>query len=84
MPKQVICAAIAAIIAASLSLPLISMAQAHQRAEGAPINRHWAYDYSAPYWTQQSPNPRLRNPAAYHGYFMLPEFDPYYHGSNGG
>jgi hypothetical protein len=84
MPKQVICAAIVAITAASLALPLMSMAQAHQRAEGTLINRHWAYDYSAPYWTQRSPNPRVRNPAAYHGLFTLPEFDPYYHGSNGG
>ena len=85
MPKQVIwlCAARAAITAASLSLPLMSMAQAHQRAEGTLMDRHWAYNYSAPYWTPP-PNPGVRNPAAYHGYFTLPEFDPYYHGSNGG
>jgi hypothetical protein len=77
-------AAIAAITAGSLSLPLVSMAQAHYRAEGSLMNRHWAYGYSAPYRTQPPPNPTVRNPAAYHGHFTLPEFDPYYHGSNGG
>jgi hypothetical protein len=83
MRKQVdwLCAAMAAIVAVSLSLPLMSTAQAQQRAEGTLMNR---YNYSAPYWAQQPLNPRVRNPAAYHGHFALPEFDPYYHGSNGG
>jgi hypothetical protein len=86
MQKQVdwLCAAMAAIVAVSLSLPLMSMAQAQQRAEGTLMNRHWGYNYSAPYWAQQPLNPTVRNPAAYHGHFALPEFDPNYHGSNGG
>jgi hypothetical protein len=86
MQKQVIwlCAAIAAIAAGSLFLPLMSMVQAQQRAEGTLMNRHWGYNYSAPYWTQQPLNPTVRNPAAYHGHFALPEFDPNYHGSTGG
>jgi hypothetical protein len=81
MRKQVLwlCAATAAIAAGSLS-----MAQAHQWPQGTLMHRHWAYDYSVPYWTQQPPDPTVRNPAAYHGHFALPEFDPAYHGSNGG
>ena len=79
-----LCAAIAAIATASLSLPMMSIAQAHQRREETSINRHWGYNYSEPYWAQQPLNPTARNPAAYHGHFTLPEFDPQYHGSNGG
>ena len=86
MQKQVIwlCAAIAAIAAGALSPPLMSMAQAQQRAEGTLLNRHWGYNYSERRWVQRPLSPTTRNPAAYHGYFTLPEADPDYHGSNGG
>ena len=85
MRKQVIwlCAVTVAIAAGSLSLPLMSMAHAHQRAQVTLTNGHRAYNYSAPYWTRQPPS-LVRNPAAYHGHFTLPEFDRDYHGSNGG
>jgi hypothetical protein len=80
-----LCAAMAVIVAGALSPPMMSMAQAHERAEGALFNRDRGYNYSGPYWAQKPPpNRSARNPAAYHGYFTLPEFDPEYHGSNGG
>ena len=31
-----------------------------------------------------APNRAIRNESAWHGHFTLPEFDPQYHGSNGG
>ena len=79
-----LCAAVAVIVAGALYLPMMSMAQAHQGAKRALLNRQWGYAYSEPYWAQKPPSRSARNPAAYHGYFTLPEFDPEYHGSNGG
>ena len=86
MRKQVVWlgAAMAVILAGALSPPMLSIAQAHQSAERALLDRHWGYNYSEPYGAQNPPNRSARNPAAYHGYFTLPEFDPEYHGSNGG
>jgi hypothetical protein len=77
-------AAIAAIVAGSISLPMMSMVQAHQRSAATLINLHRAgYNYDHR-WSVREVNPPPRNPAAYHGHFTLPEFDPNYHGSNGG
>ena len=75
-------AAIAAIAAGSISLPMMSIAQALQRP--TLINLHRAgYDYDSR-WSERGGYRPPRNPAAYHGHFTLPEFDPNYHGSNGG
>jgi hypothetical protein len=85
MHKQVIwfCgAAIAAIVAGSMSLPVVSVAQAQPRAEAPFLSQHRAGYDDEHYWSE--PNRPTRNPAAYHGYFTSPEFDPQYHGSNGG
>jgi hypothetical protein len=74
--------AIAAIAAGSISLTMMSIAQAHQRP--TLINLHRAgYDYDHR-WSAREVYRPPRNPAAYHGHFTLPEFQPDYHGSNGG
>jgi len=87
MQKHVISlrgAAIAALAAGSISLPMVSAAQAHQPAGAMPINQQRAgYDY-VHRWSERGDSRPTRNPAAYHGHFTLPEFDPDYHGSNGG
>jgi hypothetical protein len=77
-------AAIAALAAGSISLPMMSIAQAQQRPEATPVKLHRAgynYDYR---WSEREVYHPPRNPAAYHGHFALPEFTPDYHGSNGG
>jgi hypothetical protein len=77
-------AAIAAIAAGSISLPMMSIAQAQQRPETKLLNLHRAgynYDHG---WSEREVYRPPRNPAAYHGHFTLPEFDSDYHGSNGG
>jgi hypothetical protein len=77
-------AAIAAIAIGSISLPMMSVAQAHQASEVMLINQQRAgYDYEHR-WSERELRRPTRNPAAYHGHFTLPEFDPEYHGSNGG
>jgi hypothetical protein len=75
-------AAIAAIAAGSISLPMMSIAQAHQRPTLIKVHRN-GYDYDLR-WSEREVYHPPRNPAAYHGHFTLPEFDPDYHGSNGG
>jgi hypothetical protein len=87
MQKHVIClrgAAIATIAAGLISLPMMSVGRAHQRPEAMPIDQHWAgYAYEH-HWSERELSRPARNPAAYHGHFALPEFQPEYHGSNGG
>jgi len=86
MQEQVIClrgAAMAAIAAGLISLPMMSVAPA-QQCRPTQIDQHRAgYNYER-HWSAGELNRSQRNPAAYHGHFTLPEFDPEYHGSNGG
>ena len=82
MHKQVIRLSGAAIAAIVTGLPMVSVARAQPRAEATLLSQHPAgYNYER-YWAE--PNRPTRNPVAYHGYFTAPEFDPQYHGSNGG
>jgi hypothetical protein len=75
-------AAIAALAAGSISLTMTPIAQADQRP--TLINLHRAgYNYDHR-WSEREIYRPPRNPAAYHGHFTLPEFQPDYHGSNGG
>jgi hypothetical protein len=75
-------AAMAAIAAATLSLPPMSIAQAQQNAVWtSAAKRQWAERYRGEH---EGLNNATRNPGAYNGHFALPEADPDYHGSNGG
>jgi hypothetical protein len=65
-----------------ISLSMMSIAQAYQRP--ILINLHRAGYHYEHRWSGSVVYRPPRNPAAYHGHFTLPEFDPDYHGSNGG
>ncbi len=86
-------AAIVAVAAASLSLPLMSTAQAGQDgketpAARMPLKKQLAKRniHNTTYNTTRTPATMTPNvdDSAYHGHFTLPEFAPDYHGSNGG
>jgi hypothetical protein len=86
MQKQVIWlrgAAMAAIAAGLISLPMMPVAQAQQRGPTLISQHRAGYNYER-HWSAGELNRSQRNPAAYHGHFSLQEFDPQYHGSNGG
>ncbi len=81
---------LAAIAVLSLSLPLASMAQSAEsgkqtQSAGGPVKRSPA-QHKDIYNATQMPfqmTPRVDD-SAYHRSFTLPEFEPDYHGSNGG
>lgn len=89
--------AIAAIAAASLVLPLMSVAQAQQGGEGSPaagmpLKKHRAraahkelYNSTRdPYMMQRGTGGWTPNAdPSFHDYSTFPEGDPNYHGSNG-
>jgi len=74
------CAAIVLIAAASLSLPLTSVAQAQQRSEHPRAARLRASPYAAQWNTYNA----ARDHTAFHGHFIDPWNDPRSNDANGG